>query len=150
MVRTMFEYVKEFADSVFYDASAWTMAAAYGMPFAAAATAKSGTEITTVATPEFTFPEGKAYAYLIDWSDYYAPKILFELQKNRNPCRGNSWSIFFPNTRWQGGICRRYDDDSYGLSEIESRGGILQTKRTGCQKRTESLCRSDGIKPQRN
>ncbi|MCR9084457.1 MAG: M14 family zinc carboxypeptidase, partial [Cyclobacteriaceae bacterium] len=26
MVRTMFEYVKEFADSVFYDASAWTMA----------------------------------------------------------------------------------------------------------------------------
>ena len=27
------------------------------------------------------FPEGKAYAYLIDWSDYYAPKMLFELQK---------------------------------------------------------------------
>ncbi len=81
MVRTMFEYEKEFADSVFYDASAWTMAAAYGIPFAAAAGAKNGTEVTTVATPEFTFPEGKAYAYLIDWSDYYAPKMLFELQK---------------------------------------------------------------------
>ncbi|MFN3997220.1 M14 family metallopeptidase [Algoriphagus sp.] len=81
MVRTMFEYVKEFADSVFYDASAWTMAAAYGMPFSVAAFAKSGTQVTEVSTPNFTFPEGKAYAYLIDWSDYYAPKMLFEMQK---------------------------------------------------------------------
>jgi hypothetical protein len=81
MVRTMFEYEKEFADSVFYDASAWTMAAAYGMPFSAAATAKVGTQITEVSAPNFTFPEGKAYAYLIDWSDYYAPKMLFEMQK---------------------------------------------------------------------
>jgi hypothetical protein len=36
----MFEYVTTFADSVFYDASAWTMAAAYGMPFSAAPAAK--------------------------------------------------------------------------------------------------------------
>lgn len=81
MVRTMFEYEKEFADSVFYDASAWTMAAAYGIPFAPAAGAKSGAEVKEVATPNFTFPEGKAYAYLISWSDYYAPKMLFEMQK---------------------------------------------------------------------
>jgi hypothetical protein len=81
MVRTMFEYEKEFADSVFYDASAWTMAAAYGMPFSAAATAKGGTQVNEISTPNFTFPEGKAYAYLIDWSDFYAPKMLFEMQK---------------------------------------------------------------------
>jgi hypothetical protein len=81
MVRTMFEYEKEFADSVFYDASAWTMAAAYGMPFATASGAKSGAEIMEASVPDFSFPEGKAYAYLIDWSDYYAPKMLFEMQK---------------------------------------------------------------------
>lgn len=81
MVRTMFEYVKEFADSVFYDASAWTMAAAYGMPFSAAPTAKAGSQISEIKAPVFSFPEGKAYAYLIDWSDYYAPKMLFDLQK---------------------------------------------------------------------
>jgi hypothetical protein len=81
MVRTMFEYEKKFADSVFYDASAWTMAAAYGMPFSSAATAKAGTQVSEVSAPNFTFPEGKAYAYLIDWSDYYAPKMLFEIQK---------------------------------------------------------------------
>ena len=81
MVRTMFEYVTTFADSVFYDASAWTMAAAYGMPFSAAPTAKVGTELKEVTLPSHSFPQGDAYAYLIDWRDYYAPKLLFELQK---------------------------------------------------------------------
>ena len=81
MVRTMFEYVTTFADSVFYDASAWTMAAAYGMPFASAPTAKMGTELKEMALATHTFPPGDAYAYLIDWRDYYAPKLLFELQE---------------------------------------------------------------------
>jgi hypothetical protein len=81
MVRTMFEDVKEFADSVFYDASAWTMAHAYGMPFTKAPAAKAGDQLQTLPSSSFDFPSGKAYAYLIDWSDYYAPKLLFELQK---------------------------------------------------------------------
>lgn len=81
MVRTMFEYVTTFADSVFYDASAWTMAAAYGMPFAPAPIAKAGMAINETSVPSHVFPEGKAYAYLIRWSDYYAPKLLFELQQ---------------------------------------------------------------------
>lgn len=81
MVRTMFEYVTTFSDSVFYDASAWTMAAAYGMPFAPAPIAKLGTAINETSVPTHAFPEGKAYAYLIRWTDYYAPKLLFELQQ---------------------------------------------------------------------
>ncbi len=81
MVRTMFEEVKEFADSVFYDASAWTMAHAYGMPYSKSTSIKSGNQVTEVVAPSHVFPSGKAYAYLIDWSDYYAPKMLFELQK---------------------------------------------------------------------
>jgi hypothetical protein len=81
MVRTMFEYVKEFADSVFYDASAWTMAASYGIPFASAPGAKAGTEVLNSSMPSYEFPEGNAYAYLIDWSDYFAPKMLHDLQQ---------------------------------------------------------------------
>jgi hypothetical protein len=81
MVRTMFEEVKEFADSVFYDASAWTMAHAYGMPFAKSISSKTGNQIKEVNAPAFPFPNSKAYAYLIDWSDYYAPAMLFDLQK---------------------------------------------------------------------
>ncbi|NVJ85324.1 MAG: zinc carboxypeptidase [Algoriphagus sp.] len=81
MVRTMFEYVKDFADSVFYDASAWTMAAAYGMPFSTTPAAKLGAEINSVEAPDYTFPNGKAYAYLIDWADYFSPKMLYDLQE---------------------------------------------------------------------
>ena len=81
MVRTMFEEVKEFADSVFYDASAWTMAHAYGMPFAKSISSKTGNLIKETIDPTHLFPDTKAYAYLIDWSDYYAPAMLFDLQK---------------------------------------------------------------------
>lgn len=81
MVRTMFEEVKAFADSVFYDASAWTMAHAYGMPFAKSISSKAGSQIKEVLAPVFSFPDSKAYAYLIDWSDYYAPAMLYDLQK---------------------------------------------------------------------
>lgn len=81
MVKTMFEYVEDFADSVFYDASAWTMAAAYGMPFSSTSNSLSGDPVSEITFPSFDFPTENAYAYLIDWSDYYAPKMLFELQK---------------------------------------------------------------------
>jgi hypothetical protein len=77
----MFEEVKEFADSVFYDASAWTMAHAYGMPFAKSISSKTGNLIKETIDPTHLFPDTKAYAYLIDWSDYYAPAMLFDLQK---------------------------------------------------------------------
>ena len=81
MVRTMFEEVKEFADSVFYDASAWTMAHAYGIPFAKSISSKTGSQIKETIDPTHPFPDTKAYTYLIDWSDYYAPAMLFDLQK---------------------------------------------------------------------
>lgn len=81
MVRTMFEDVTEFADSVFYDASTWTMARTYGMPFAKAASIKLGNQLEEAPHSDFTFPEGKAYAYLVNWSDYFAPKMLFDLQE---------------------------------------------------------------------
>ncbi|MEN2282483.1 M14 metallopeptidase family protein [Algoriphagus sp. SE2] len=81
MVRTMFEEVTEFADSVFYDASTWTMAHTYGMPFAAAPSLKPGILVENNSPKPFEFPEVKAYAYLIDWADYFAPKMLFDLQK---------------------------------------------------------------------
>jgi hypothetical protein len=59
----MFEEVKEFADSVFYDASAWTMAHAYGMPFAKAPSVKTGDRVQISAVEISDFPTEKAYAY---------------------------------------------------------------------------------------
>ncbi len=84
MVQTMFETYKDFTDSVFYDASAWSLANFYNMPYAGiTGTFKTGAEITgtdnIVAVPEV---KPSQYAYLIPWDDYFAPALLYFLQKN--------------------------------------------------------------------
>ncbi len=82
MVRTMFEKVTDFADSVFYDASSWTMALVYGMPYAAQTSVTTGSEISELPEQNLLFPdEAKYVAYLADWTDYFAPKFLYHLQK---------------------------------------------------------------------
>ncbi|MBW3468034.1 M14 family zinc carboxypeptidase [Arthrospiribacter ruber] len=83
MVRSMFEKVTEFADSVFYDASAWTMALAYGIPYEGQSSANLGKELTELPEQSLHFPvSGKYVAYLSDWSDYFAPKFLHLLQQS--------------------------------------------------------------------
>lgn len=84
MVQTMFEPVTTFYDSVFYDASSWTMALAFGMPYE-----KSSRELAVGAAlqPEDLAPAEKTiahagYAYLFHWTDYLAPKALYFLLKN--------------------------------------------------------------------
>lgn len=84
MVQTMFETYKNYTDSVFYDASAWSVANFYNMPYTGiTGTFKTGDEISDtdnlVAVPEVNQSQ---YAYLISWDDYFAPALLYFLQKN--------------------------------------------------------------------
>lgn len=83
MVRSVFEKVKQYDDSVFYDASTWTMILAYGLPHAEirAKAPSLGPEVTAV--PDITPAVKQAdYAYLLDWREYYAPKALYHLLSN--------------------------------------------------------------------
>ncbi|MGK7392477.1 MAG: M14 family zinc carboxypeptidase [Candidatus Cyclobacteriaceae bacterium M2_1C_046] len=79
MVRTMFEKVTEFYDSIFYDASAWTAVLAYGIPYQEFS-GRSLPQMTEVnfddLKNEVSYPEKTHYAYIIDWSDYRAAKAL--------------------------------------------------------------------------
>ncbi len=83
LVRSMFEKVTSFHDSVFYDASTWTMALAYGMPHDALnATIKfsKGERVTAaslVAAP--TAITKSNYAYLIEWNEYNSARALYYL-----------------------------------------------------------------------
>lgn len=85
MVRSVFEAVTQFYDSVFYDASTWNMAFAYGMEYNEVRSTKFqlGKEVTSEdlfkSTPE---PKMAEYAWLVDWDEYYAPKALYHLLKN--------------------------------------------------------------------
>jgi hypothetical protein len=86
MVRSMFEKVTKFHDSIFYDASTWTMALAFGMPHEPASTAVARGErvdldyLNNIYTAKPEKPA--AYAYIIDWAEYYAPAALYALLQN--------------------------------------------------------------------
>ncbi len=82
MVQTMFETYSKYRDSVFYDASAWSVANFYNMKYKGLNSANLGDEVTDTDGMEFnnaSFPKSD-YAYIMDWDDYYAPSALYYMQ----------------------------------------------------------------------
>jgi hypothetical protein len=86
MVKAAFETITTFEDSLFYDVSTWTLPYAFDIPYAAVP--RSGFSASALGDaveglrPDRTMnmPERSDYAYLLDWTDYYAPKALYYLQ----------------------------------------------------------------------
>ncbi|TVR61933.1 MAG: zinc carboxypeptidase [Gemmatimonadales bacterium] len=79
LVRSMFERTDTYADSVFYDASTWTMSLAYGIPHGEIRSGglPLGDPVVEVPAPRGTGDVPTAQvAYLLDWSDTYAPRAL--------------------------------------------------------------------------
>jgi len=83
MVQTMFETYSKFRDSVYYDASAWSVANFYNMPYNKATSAvKKGSKIeNTEGFIKLNDLKESNYAYLIPWDDYNAPALLYDLQQ---------------------------------------------------------------------
>jgi hypothetical protein len=84
LVRSIFEKPKQFADSIFYDTSAWNMALAFGLDYAEIKTPITlGKEIID---PNNVFTKHEIsksnYAYLIDWRQYTSAKAIYSLLKN--------------------------------------------------------------------
>ncbi|BBM87534.1 M14 family metallopeptidase [Candidatus Uabimicrobium amorphum] len=84
LIKSLFERRTSFADTIFYDVSAWTMPMAFHLSFAEL---KNKAQLTylqgenyqyTFTPPQTTFDE-KAYAYLFTWDGYYAPRALNRL-----------------------------------------------------------------------
>lgn len=83
MVKTIFEKVTQFHDSVFYDTSAWSMSMAFNMPHAVVKQNLLGKAVTSESlNPQIASVSKATYAYLTDWADYNAPLFLNELQKD--------------------------------------------------------------------
>lgn len=91
MISTFFEPVKSFYDSVFYDASAWTVALAFDMPYQRYTSGKAlplGQSLTIDdLQPAGIKVPSASYAYLMEWNDYHAPKALYHLLKNKVFCK---------------------------------------------------------------
>ena len=81
MVQTMFETYSKYRDSVFYDASAWSVANFYNMKYKGLKSVNLGQEInTTDDLVSVTSVPKSSYAYIMDWDDYYAPAALYYMQ----------------------------------------------------------------------
>jgi hypothetical protein len=89
LVRSIFETTDSYADSVFYDASTWTMSLAYGIPHAELRGAVAGLPLGDRVTELPSLVEAGAraealadrlpearIAYLLDWRHHYAPRAL--------------------------------------------------------------------------
>ncbi|WP_299320137.1 M14 metallopeptidase family protein [uncultured Maribacter sp.] len=82
MVQTMFETYEKYRDSVYYDASAWSVANFYNMKYKSTNAPNLGDKITETENLISISPVQKSdYAYVMDWDDYNAPAALVYLQK---------------------------------------------------------------------
>jgi hypothetical protein len=85
-VRSLFEPVKEFTDSTFYDISTWVMPMSFNIQCSGINVVKEmeglvGAEITqTPALEGKLLADRDAYAYLFEWNEYLTPKALYALQ----------------------------------------------------------------------
>ncbi len=81
MVQNLFESYNTYRDSVFYDASAWSLANFYNMQHKGIRSNNLGQEITsTDGLINVSSIQKANYAYIMDWDDYNAPAALYYMQ----------------------------------------------------------------------
>lgn len=82
LIRGIFDKQLQFADSLFYDITSWTMPMAFGLPYKEVANINTGKKLEPVTMPAGAVVGTQSdYAYIFEWDELYAPKALYELQQ---------------------------------------------------------------------
>ncbi|WP_299112700.1 M14 family metallopeptidase [uncultured Winogradskyella sp.] len=81
LINAMFEKRTQFQDSLFYDVSAWTFPLAFNLDYTETTTANAGNEIKDLKHLKGGIITKSNYAYLFEWNEYYAPKLLNQILK---------------------------------------------------------------------
>ena len=86
LLRSIFERRTSFQDSVFYDVSAWTLPLAFDLPHAELRGRAWNENLLGDTLVAVEFPKTHVdttgpdpYAYAFSWSDYYAPRVLYQV-----------------------------------------------------------------------
>ncbi|MEZ4795982.1 MAG: M14 family metallopeptidase [Flavobacteriaceae bacterium] len=80
LINAMFEKRTIFEDSLFYDISAWTFPLAFNVDYAEnISTTNAGPEVTDLKHKAGSVSGMSNYAYLMEWHEYYTPKLLNQL-----------------------------------------------------------------------
>lgn len=83
-IKAIFTKQTQFKDSLFYDISAWTFPLAFNLPYSQLSSLNN---LKGAAVEKAVFPLGKMngnksdYAYLFEWNEFYAPRLLNGLLK---------------------------------------------------------------------
>ena len=83
MVQTFFETYDTYRDSVYYDASAWSVANFYNIKYKATSKAPSGDLIQLEKLIQLKPLEKSNYAYVVNGKDYNIPALIYELQEKQ-------------------------------------------------------------------
>ena len=80
LINAMFEKRTTFQDSLFYDVSAWTFPLAFNLDYTENSSMKNaGSLVTDLEFKSGNVTAKSEYAYLMEWHEYYTPKILNQL-----------------------------------------------------------------------
>ena len=122
-VRSLFEPVITFKDTVFYDISTWVLPMAFNISY----NALNGSEAAGISETKLTRPpqpEGKLtgpdnpYAWLFEWNDFFAPRALYMIQKAGLTARVSS----SPFTMQENGIKKQYGFGTIMVHSIQEGG----------------------------
>jgi len=84
LIKAMFSKQRSFQDSLFYDISAWTFPYAFNLDHHYENTTELASgEVTAITPPKGGVEKKGNYAYLFEAHNYYTPKILNLLHKNK-------------------------------------------------------------------
>lgn len=82
MVRSVFEKDITYTDSLFYDASTWSIVHAFNLPHAALKNLPAkGSKLISLPPASHVLPEKSDYAYVFAITDYLAHKAIYGLQQ---------------------------------------------------------------------
>ncbi len=83
LINAMFEKRTEFQDSLFYDISAWTLPLAFNLDYVEGVPSSHlGDQVLNLKMKAGNVSAKSEYAYVMEWHEYYAPKVLNQILKN--------------------------------------------------------------------
>lgn len=83
LINAMFEKRTTFQDSLFYDVSAWTLPLAFNLDYAEGVPSTHvGEQVLDLKMNPGNVSAKSDYAYVMEWHEYYTPKVLYQLLKN--------------------------------------------------------------------
>lgn len=83
LINAMFEKRTTFEDSLFYDVSAWTFPLAFNLDYVEGVSSSNmGTQVTDLKMKPGQVSAKSNYAYLMEWHEYYTPKVLNQILKS--------------------------------------------------------------------